>query len=180
MVVVDDLGGDEPARRDLRERDRRALRRVDDRPGIERVLVHADDGLAVERGGLADVVEAVDAAGERLDVHETAVALRADVGLGRDLDETSPGLTRERRGLQRRLFPDAVQRLRLRPVRRNTIQNGPSGAGSQFDSVPRRARRVWTCSVRPPSASRSRSGSIGELIRYRFSGFAYIRLDGSS
>src|SRR5208337_3424842 len=78
VIVVDDLRRYEAARRNLRERDRRALRRVDDRPGIEGIPVHPDDGLGVEGRRLADMVEAVDAARERQDIEKAAVAFSAD------------------------------------------------------------------------------------------------------
>ena len=48
---------------------------------------------------------------------------------------------------------------------RMTAKNGPFGAGSQFASLSAPGEAFWTYSVMPPSASRLRFGSIGELIR---------------
>src|SRR6516162_8280138 len=64
--------------------------------------------------------------------------------------------------------------------RRKNITNGPLGAGSQLDSLSLPGESCWMYSVRPPSASRFKSASIGELIRYRLRGFATSSLDGSS
>ena len=45
------------------------------------------------------------------------------------------------------------------------MKKGPSGAGSQFGSFPAPGEACWTWSVRPPSPSRAKAGSIGELTR---------------
>src|SRR6516165_1088699 len=49
--------------------------------------------------------------------------------------------------------------------RRKNIRNGPLGAGSQLDSLSLPGESCWMYSVTPPSASRFKSGSIGELMR---------------
>ena len=88
--------------------------------GIERVAVHPDDGLSVERGRLADVEEPVDPARELLDVGEAAVALGANVGFWRYLFHVClPFLSvfrRSAQGGERRRIPAAVDRFGLRRV----------------------------------------------------------------
>ena len=83
VIVVDQEDRHVASIGNLRQRDRRAARRIDNGARIERVLVHPHDRLLVERRGFAEMVERVDRAAVQLnDVAEAAVGLRADVGLG--------------------------------------------------------------------------------------------------
>jgi hypothetical protein len=115
VVLVDDLQRQEPLARVRQGERHRPGSEVEHALGIERVAVGADDGV-VDRRQLAGVAELAQRA--VLD-HEAEV----DVGLGavEVVGGHRRGLARRRlqigtHPLQRRLFPRAVERLRLGPV----------------------------------------------------------------
>jgi hypothetical protein len=62
----------------IRERDRRALRDVDDRGAVQRVAVHPDHRLMIDRSRSPVVLETIHASGLGLQGSEHPIALGTD------------------------------------------------------------------------------------------------------